>query len=291
MRMDGVEGPQQTFAALLVQTLNRLAQPPDGFGQIFMFGGQGRLGGQNLVQFLVGPQIDATQPFAVPLEPVEFFLHRLGRRQFVAGRGLRKAEQFGLGAANVRRDHMRDFVAARPRGFDPGFAAGFFFPRHAHRLEGAARGPIRLGESCLRRDALIGGFFAGVLGRFDLAHQGLPGHQKRIWRLQKFLEFLGSFRVAGLELAGLTARTRVARNPGLAFLLNCLQTLFPRLSVAQIALQGGPRFGRRGAILGRRRACLVQLRGQMARQFQLGEGVFGLRALLAGLSAGCLNAN
>ena len=246
---------------------------------------------ENLVQFLVGPQIDAAKPFAVPFERVEFFLHHLGGRQFVAGRGLREAEELSLGAANVRRDHMRNFVAARPRGFEPRFAAGFFFPRHAHRLEGAARGPIRLGESCLRRDALIGGFFAGVFGRFDLAHQGLPGHQKRIRRFHKFLKFLGRFRVTGLEIAGLTARARLAGNPGLAFLLNCLQTLFPRLGVAQIALQVGPRFGHRGAVLGRRCARLVQLRGQMARQFQLGEGVLGLRALLAGLSAGRLNAN
>ncbi len=76
--------------------MNRLAQPPDRFGQIGMFGGQIGLGGQNFVQFLLGPQIDAAEPLTVLLQSVEPLFHILSGRKFVAWRDRGEAEKLGL---------------------------------------------------------------------------------------------------------------------------------------------------------------------------------------------------
>ena len=108
-----------------------------------------------------------------------------------------------------------------------------------------------------------------------------------IRRLGKFLQLLRRFRAARFQSGDLTARALAAGKPGLAFFLDGVQTLFARLGVAQMGLQFGARFGHRGAILGRRRACRCPAaRSDRTGEFQLGERGLGLRALLAGFVAG-----
>ena len=180
---------------------------------------------------------------------------------------------------------MRDLVTARPRRFDPCLAAGFFFPRRAHRGERVAGGAIRLGKTRLGLGPIVGRLLARFLGRFDLAHQSLTGGQKYVRRLGKSSQLFCGFLAPRFQRADLAARAIAAGMPGLALFLDAAKTLCARLGVAQMGLQFSAGFGHRGAIVRRRRACHVEPRGQLRRGVQLGERRFGLRVLFAGFAA------
>ena len=78
---------------------------------------------------------------------------------------------------------MRDRGEALARGFEPRFAARFFFARGAHRFKRLARGAVGFGKAFFGRRARIGGRAARIFRRLDLVHQSAAQAQKFVRRL------------------------------------------------------------------------------------------------------------
>ena len=78
----------------------------------------------------------------------------------------------------IMRDGALDVGDALARGFELRLAAGLFFARGAHRVEGGARGAIGLGETRFRRARVSAASRARGLGRFDRVHQRAARREK-----------------------------------------------------------------------------------------------------------------
>ena len=63
--VDGLERGQQPLAGFLVETLDALAQPLDGFDEVIAFGCQRCVLGLDLAQLFLGAQVDGAEPLAV----------------------------------------------------------------------------------------------------------------------------------------------------------------------------------------------------------------------------------
>ena len=205
MRVDGLERGQQPLARFLVEALDALAQPLDGFDQIVALGGQRGVLGLDLAQLFLGAQIDGAEPLAVAAQLFEVFLDLGQRRQFRA--------RLDLGE---RRDRMRlDFEHVVDFALDVGkpalgafhalLGAGAGLAGAGERFERGLGGAVGFRHHALGGGERVGGDAAGGFGGFDFVDQraALFGEQRRrVFKLGALGRHFGDARLDGGDLGG-----------------------------------------------------------------------------------------
>ena len=246
--VDGLERGQQPLAGFLVEALDALAQPLDGFDQVVALGGQRGVLGLDFAQFFLGAQVDGAQPLAVAAQLFEVFLDLGKRRQFGAGLDL-----------GERGDRVRlDFEHVVDLALDVGKAAAGAF----HAFLGAGAGFAGAGERFERRLGLavgfrhhafgggerIGGDTAGAFGGFDFVDQRaalLRIQGRRIVEVDALGRHFGDACLDGGDLRG---RALLAVLPVGALRGDGLHALVGQLRLARQRLGLGAHLGGEAAV-------------------------------------------
>ena len=148
----------------------------------------------DLIQFLLGTQIDGAEPLALAADAVEFFL-RLRRSAAVRRPDLISASS--AAAAGSISNSLADFVfdIGEPAlcGIAALFAARRFGARFADGFECGARGLVGFGQVGLGLRQPVGSGAARGRGGLDFA-------DKRLARFGEFLRRVFEFAALGLRL-------------------------------------------------------------------------------------------
>ena len=171
MRVDRLERFLQPLVRLAIELADGAAQLGDGVLDVGLLGVEaGRLDAE-LLQLLVGAEIDAAEPLAIGLEARQLALDVGERRQVGAGLDLGQRQAAFRRDAERFADLPRHVLAARARAFEPRFGAGAAFAPFG---DGALRGAQRLHAGFQRRVGFgqrVGGDLPLALGVGQRAHQ------------------------------------------------------------------------------------------------------------------------
>src|SRR4051794_35518952 len=159
-RVDLLERGKQALAPLFVEIADRGAQLLDRFVEIVALGDHAIARGFDLLQLLVGAQIDRAEALALALLGLEFLLDGGGIRQLRAGFYAGERDEIVRRAIEFERDRVQMLRQALARRLKPRFAARLRFARAAHRLERGTGLAVGIGERGLACRERIGGGLA-----------------------------------------------------------------------------------------------------------------------------------
>ena len=240
--------------ASLVEALDALAQPLDGFDQVVAFGGQRRVLGLDLAQLFLGAQIDGAEPLAVAAQLFEVFLDLGERRQFRARLDLGKRRH----RMRLDFEHVVDFaldVGKPALGAVHAFlGAGAGLAGAGERFERSLGRAVGLRHHALGGGQRVGGDAAGAFGGFDFVDQraALFGKQRR--RIFELGALGGHFGDAGLDGGDLRGRALLAVLPFVALGQDRLHAAVGEFRLARQRLRFGAHL-RGEAAVARRCRC------------------------------------
>ena len=173
MAVDDLERGEEPLASFLVQGMDRAAQALDRLGQVVALGDQLVAAVENLVELLVGAQVDGAEPLALVAQIVEPALDLdRARQRPIAGHAGQRGEARGF-AVELGRNRMDELFAALARPFDPLLGRRALLAGGAHRLERLTGGAVGVGERGLAERERIGGLLAQPLGLGELVGEGV----------------------------------------------------------------------------------------------------------------------
>ena len=160
MAVDDLESGDEALAPFLVQGMDRAAQALDRLGQVVALGDKLVAAVEDLVELLVGAQVDGAEPLALLAQIVEPALDLdRARQRPVAVHARQRGEARRL-AVELARDRMDELLAAQARPLDPLLGRRALLARRRHRLERLAGGAVGVGERRLGERERVGGLLA-----------------------------------------------------------------------------------------------------------------------------------
>ena len=291
MPINDLERGEEALAPLLVQGMDRAAQALDRLGQIVALGDELVAAIQDLVELLVGAQVDGAEPLALLAQIVEPALDVGRARQWPIAFVSSERGEAGRLAVKFARNRLLELFAAQARPFDPLLRRGALLAGQAHRLERLAGGAVGVSKRRLGQGERVSGLLAKPFRLGELVGEGTGAEGEFGRRVGDRRPLLLRFGLALGELGDTAKRAGASLGPGRA--LDWRSRRAARRGPPSRAkhLRRGARFHERGPFLRRRgagafeRARDIVARPQpfkRRRRVRLALGGFVQRAACAG---------